>query len=103
MRHFVFLLLLSLVFSCSPAKKYVEGSKHWEKEISELVSDSKTYPSESILFIGSSSIRLWDNIEKDMAPYPVIKRGFGGSNLKDVIVYEDRLVNPHSFRAVVVL
>ncbi|ADQ18538.1 GDSL-type esterase/lipase family protein [Leadbetterella byssophila] len=102
MRHFVFLLLLSLVFSCSPAKKYVEGSKHWEKEISELVSDSKTYPSESILFIGSSSIRLWDNIEKDMAPYPVIKRGFGGSNLKDVIVYEDRLVNPHSFRAVVV-
>ena len=96
--------LVLLVVACSPARKYAESSKHWEKEIAELVSQDQTrvYPDNSILFIGSSSIRLWDNIEKDMAPYPVIQRGFGGSNLRDVLVYEDRLVNPHEFRAIVV-
>ncbi len=96
--------LLLILFSCSPARKYAESSQHWEKEITELVSQDQTrvYPDNSILFIGSSSIRLWDHIEKDMAPYPVIQRGFGGSNLRDVLVYEDRIINPHKFRAIVV-
>lgn len=97
-------LLVFVLFSCSPARKYTESSRHWEKEISELVKQDETrvYPDNSILFIGSSSIRLWENIEKDMAPYPVIQRGFGGSNLRDVLVYEDRIINPHKFRAIVV-
>lgn len=102
MRNIVLFLVLALGISCSPAKKYVAGSKHWEKEIAELTDDKRVYPDNSILFVGSSSIRLWDNIEKDMAPYPVIKRGFGGSNIRDVLVYEDRLINPHNFRAIVI-
>ncbi len=102
MRKIALFLVLALGISCSPAKKYVDASKHWEKEITELTDDNRVYPDNSILFIGSSSIRLWDNIEKDMAPYPVIKRGFGGSNIRDVLVYEDRLINPHKFRAIVI-
>jgi lysophospholipase L1-like esterase len=102
MRNIVVFLSLALVISCSPAKKFAEGSKHWEKEITELTDDNRVYPENSILFVGSSSIRLWDNMEQNMAPYPVIKRGFGGSNIRDVLVYEDRLINPHKFRAIVI-
>lgn len=102
LKLFVFLLIFTI--ACSPAKKYVDGSKHWEQEIQTLEAKDKTntYPDNSILFIGSSSIRLWNNIEKDMAPYPVIQRGFGGAKLSDLLVYENRLVNPHKFRAVVI-
>lgn len=104
MKKLLPILIILTLISCSPAKKYLETSKHWEKEISELVKqdETKTYPDNSILFIGSSSIRLWRNIDKDMAPYPVIQRGFGGANLRDLLVYENRLVNPHTFRAICV-
>ncbi|RYZ95938.1 MAG: hypothetical protein EOP47_24835 [Sphingobacteriaceae bacterium] len=34
-----------------------------------------------ILFIGSSSIKLWDDLEKRFAGKPIIKRGLGGSQL----------------------
>jgi len=57
---------------------------------------------QEILFIGSSSIRLWDSIETDMAPYATIRRGFGGANYADLAVFADRLIAPHQFQAVVV-
>lgn len=55
-----------------------------------------------MLFVGSSSIRLWDSLEEDMAPMPVIQRGFGGSRLGDCIHYADRIVTPYNPRALVV-
>lgn len=45
-----------------------------------------------VLFVGSSSIRLWDSLESDFADAPVIKRGFGGSRLSDCVRLMDRLV-----------
>ena len=104
MKNLIGLVLISILLSCSPAKKYAESSKGWEKEIQglEQLDKKNTYPDNSILFIGSSSIRLWEDIDKAMAPYPVIQRGFGGSNLSSVLFYEDRLINPHDFRAIVV-
>ena len=55
----------------------------------------------AVLFAGSSSIRLWSSLEKDMAPYPVIQRGFGGSKLSDLAVYASRIVDPHPCSAIV--
>lgn len=91
--------------SCSPSfTKYEETAKSWEPEIQRLEARDKTekHREDAILFVGSSSIRLWDNIENDMAPYFVIQRGYGGAKLSDLIFYTDRLVYPHNFRALVV-
>jgi lysophospholipase L1-like esterase len=52
------------------------------------------------LFVGSSSIRFWRSLETDMAPYPVINRGFGGSRISDVDFYFDRVVTPYHPRAI---
>lgn len=68
----------------------------------EALDAANTYPAESIFFTGSSSIVLWKTLEQDMAPYPVIHRGFGGSNMTDVLRYADRYIKKHSFRAMVV-
>ncbi len=61
-----------------------------------------TYPDSAILFAGSSSIRLWDDIDKDMAPYAVIQRGYGGASYTDLAYYIERIVYPHQFDALVI-
>lgn len=56
-----------------------------------------------VLFVGSSSIRLWNDLETSFADQPiVIKRGFGGSQLLDCVKLVNRLVLPYKPRLVVV-
>ncbi len=43
------------------------------------------------VFYGSSSIRLWETLEEDMAPLNVLNLGFGGSSFSWCIYYFDRL------------
>ncbi len=102
----VFALLILSLSSCNKAvdmSKYQEASKVWEKEIQQLEAKDKaeTDPQNAILFVGSSSIRLWKNIKTDMQPYPVIQRGYGGSKFSDNIFFVERLVKPHDFKALV--
>ena len=72
-------LLLILLISCSPLKKYPLKSDRWENDIKFLESKDKDEAciDDCILFIGSSSIRLWEEIKSDMSPYKVIKRTGG--------------------------
>lgn len=58
-------------------------------------------PACPVLFVGSSSIRLWTSLTQDMAPLPVINRGFGGSKISEVNSYFDRIVTPYRPRAIV--
>ena len=57
---------------------------------------SVEYPNDAILFIGSSSIRLWNTIEEVMKPFPVIKRSYGGAHFRDIVFYTDRILANHS-------
>ncbi len=55
-----------------------------------------------VVFVGSSSIRLWSDLETSFADQPVvIKRGFGGSQLRDCVGLAHRLVLPYRPRLVV--
>jgi lysophospholipase L1-like esterase len=46
-----------------------------------------------VVFVGSSSIRMWDGLESQFDRFPVVlKRGFGGSTMKDCAEYVQRLV-----------
>jgi len=105
MRRYL-LLLLSLAFiSCSPVRKYqnLPEVRFWEKDIQkfEQLDNSEKYPDDAILFAGSSSIRLWTSLDKDMAPYHIIQRGYGGAKLSDFVVYAGRIFDPHQCKAIV--
>ena len=80
-------LLLILLISCSPLKKYPLKSDRWENDIKFLESKDRegACVEDCILFVGSSSIRLWKEIESDMSPYKVVKRGYGGAHFYDLI------------------
>ena len=55
-----------------------------------------------VVFVGSSSIRLWADLEKRYNTYSAVNRGFGGSTLADCVKHMDRLVLPHKPRLVVI-
>ncbi len=60
-------------------------------------------PTGGVLFVGSSSISLWNDLESQFATRPVvIKRGFGGSKMSDCTRYLGRLVIPYKPRLVLV-
>ncbi len=45
-----------------------------------------------VLFVGSSSFRMWNTAAEDFAPLPVINRGFGGSTTPEVMHYAKRII-----------
>ena len=76
----------------------------WEKDMQAFVeADRKNPPpTNAVLFVGSSSIRLWKTLETDFPKHHVINRGFGGSILIDSIYFADRIITPYRPRMVVV-
>ncbi|WP_052573533.1 GDSL-type esterase/lipase family protein [Haloferula sp. BvORR071] len=55
-----------------------------------------------VLFVGSSSIRRWENLTKDFADYRIVQRGFGGSQFSDLNPIVHRIVTPYQASAIVV-
>jgi hypothetical protein len=100
-------ILLVFIFSlaCSPVRVYrqLPEVKRWETEIQafEKTDPNASFPDNPVIFAGSSSIRLWTSLAEDMAPYPVIQRGYGGAKLSDFAVYAERIIHPHNCSAIV--
>lgn len=57
-------------------------------------------PAAPILFVGSSSIRMW-KLADSFPGMPVLNRGFGGSQISHVLQYFDRVVTPYKPRVIV--
>ena len=51
-------------------------------------------PPGAVVFLGSSTLRLWTTLEQDFPGIPVVNRGFGGSQIADSICYAPRIVFP---------
>ncbi len=81
----------------------MQNAAFWEAAIEEFEASDRERPPEAgaILFTGSSSIRLWSSLARDMQPLRVLNRGFGGSHLAHVNHYADRIVLPYRPSAVV--
>lgn len=55
----------------------------------------------AVVFVGSSSFRLWATLHQDLPGIVAINRGYGGSRVYDSVHYADRIVTPYQPRAVV--
>jgi len=60
-----------------------------------------TPPANAILFVGSSSIRVWRDLERTFADKVVLNRGIGGAVLNDMFYYFDDLITPYQPRQIV--
>ena len=79
------------------------AAKRWSKEIAAFDKADAEHPPEKggILFLGSSSIRMWKTLAEDFPKHRVINRGFGGSVVSDSVELVDRLVVPYEPRLIV--
>lgn len=91
-----FLLTILVLFATLTASIAADGNK-FQKEWDAYLEKDKTSPppSEAILAIGSSSMRMWGSIKTDLAPLPVFNRAFGGSVTKDTVEAVPVLVIPY--------
>jgi lysophospholipase L1-like esterase len=66
----------------------------------EKQNQAKGIDSGKIVFYGSSSWLKWTQMQKNLAPYPVLNRGFGGSTIPELLYYFDRVLLPLAPKAV---
>ncbi|MBT3229005.1 MAG: hypothetical protein HOD43_03190 [Candidatus Marinimicrobia bacterium] len=103
------ILITSFIVNCGPAP----GAAPQEVNVDPLrfadvvagfkSADSLKKPrSNSVLFVGSSSIRGWKTLSADFPELNVLNRGFGGSHMSDLLFYMDDLVFPYRPNAIVV-
>jgi lysophospholipase L1-like esterase len=102
LRSFIVLWLLG----CSPqvvgqsavsSSPTVSVPSQWDADIARFEAQDRANPPRpgSIVFVGSSSIRMWASLDRDFPDVPVLNRGFGGSEAGDVAQLAERLVVPY--------
>lgn len=98
MRFLTVLLLLTL----TPI--LVAAPERWLEDIErfEQADAINPPPLGGVVFVGSSSIVMWRTLHEDFREWPVIKRGFGGSELADSVFYADRIILRYQPETVVV-
>ncbi len=91
-----------LLLATTPIAAQAPVADRWEKDLAAFeAADAQTpFPSGGIVFVGSSTIRLWD-VATHFPDLQILNRGFGGSELADAVRHVDRLVLRHEPRLVV--
>lgn len=98
MRSFATLLFVILVWDAAAQQR-----PFWKEIRSFQMADSLQAPPEgAIVFVGSSSFRMWKDVGRYFPGRTIINRGFGGSSLPHVIEYADEIVTPYKPKQVVV-
>lgn len=118
MRRFLLPLLLILLAACAaapphgasaatdtpaPAGTAPHDPAEWEPAIrawEEQDARVRRMPG-SVVFVGSSSIRLWTTLGDDFPDVALLNRGYGGSHAYDALHFADRIVTVYQPRAVV--
>ena len=86
----VFLFLFPLMVAAQDPSRFGE-------EIRQLTSGDDTVDTEDlVLFTGSSSIRMWKDVANCFGGNNVLNRGFGGSQMSDLVYYYDKLIEPYN-------
>lgn len=73
-------------------REEINAFKEWDRK--------NSYPPNAILFVGSSSIRLWETATA-FPELPVINRGFGGAVISDVQYYYEETIDKYDPKIIV--
>mgnify|MGYP001167402915 CR=1 FL=1 len=82
----IFLLICFFVNAQDPNR--------FKDQVEELYNKEHNFNSDKklVVFAGSSSIRMWKDVQDYFPGYNVINNGFGGSHFSDLIFYYDKLI-----------
>jgi lysophospholipase L1-like esterase len=99
MKVLLIILILILTGICGFAQ---DKPPFWD-DVQTIKNYDKMYepPVNPIVFVGSSSIRKWNDLERTFAGYVVMNRGIGGAVVNDITRYLDDVVFPYHPRQIV--
>lgn len=88
--RFLLILFLQIFFFQETFSQQVP----FQDEVKQLTAkiDSIGWEKGSIVFTGSSSIRMWKNLQEEFPNVPIINTGFGGSQASDLLTHLEALV-----------
>lgn len=85
-RVLVFFCTMIFVLPCR-AQPFIQEIEAFKKQDSIAMP-----PKNAILFVGSSSFRMWSSLQQDFPVHTIINRAFGGSSFPDLIRYADQII-----------
>jgi lysophospholipase L1-like esterase len=99
--HLLFLLLSLVIYTTSKGQN---ASSIWNDEISQITSndDQITLQKGLIVFTGSSTIKGWKSLKEDFTGQQILNRGFGGSELSDVVYHFNKVIAKYKPSKVIV-
>lgn len=101
MKRIVFLVF---AFTLCTFAAVAQHAKPFYNEIQGFKKSDSTQapPKEAILFVGSSSFRMWKDVQQAFPQHTIINRGFGGSSLPHLIQYASDIILPYNARQIVI-
>ena len=99
-RSFALLIVLQLFITLT----YAQPKPRFWDDVQAIKAYDKMYapPANPIVFMGSSSIRKWDNLQEVFGKYKVMNRGVGGEIIDDAIFYLEDMVFAYKPRQIVI-
>lgn len=90
-------LLLSGLLCASLIPILAQNPERFRAEVEKLTTNDQALSKKHvILFTGSSSIRLWADLNSSFPKCNIVNRGFGGSQTSDLLYYFDQLILPYA-------
>jgi lysophospholipase L1-like esterase len=87
---------ITLIFCLVFVGVQAQEPRPFTDEVNTLIAgDSAVNKKKVILFTGSSSIRMWKDLKSYYPSHNVLNRGFGGSQMKDLLFFFDKLIQPY--------
>lgn len=89
MKYLLFILLFTVTFGWSQNKlPFADEVLAIQKKYDSQWNNSQ----DNIVFTGSSSIRVWHNLEEQFSEHQIVNSGFGGSKASDLLIHSKELI-----------
>lgn len=94
--HWYCIVLLMISYLSAVAQEKT-GPERFESDIASYEEYDKAhpFPEGAVLFVGSSSVKMWKTMDDDLSQVTAVNRGFGGSQFSDLLYYLDRIVTSY--------
>ncbi|RNL84716.1 hypothetical protein ED312_13600 [Sinomicrobium pectinilyticum] len=88
------------VFLCAAMFSFGQDARRFRADIEAFgrQDDTLNINDYDALVVGSSSVRMWTDMDAYFPGYRFLNRGFGGSQMSDVLYYADELVFRHAIK-----
>lgn len=97
------LLLICYAVVLLIADSWAQSQHRFAEDVKTIKIYDKIYETQpnSILFVGSSSIRKWTHLQEAFGAYHVLNRGIGGAVIDDIIYFANDLIFAYQPRQIV--